>query len=138
MNELGLNVNQSQEHPTNGCAFIFPREPQLQLFLYPTAKDEEKQCLNQPDLSNLQPKNFFFNQHYGDKEKIPEDSVCTEMAFKLNYKKDELIALSEEMGLEIPATAKVVDLKILIESSDLFRDDIEFVKKLTLITNILE
>ncbi|GFR28656.1 DUF1758 domain-containing protein [Trichonephila clavata] len=40
------------------------------------------------------------------------------MAFKLNCKKTELIRLTEEMGLEIPAEAKVIQLKNLIVSSD--------------------
>ncbi|GFQ88671.1 hypothetical protein TNCT_347621 [Trichonephila clavata] len=57
------------------------------------------------------------------------------MAFKLNYKKTELIRLAEEMGLEIPAEAKVI-LKNLIESSDLYRDDIDFVREL--MSNIQE
>ncbi|GFQ70738.1 hypothetical protein TNCT_369541 [Trichonephila clavata] len=58
------------------------------------------------------------------------------MAFKLNYKKTELISLAEEMGLEIPAEAKVIQLKNLIESSDLYRDDIDFVREL--MSNIQE
>ncbi|GFQ72490.1 uncharacterized protein TNCT_713991 [Trichonephila clavata] len=58
------------------------------------------------------------------------------MAFKLNYKKTELIRLAEEMGLEIPAEAKVIQLKNLIESSDLYRDDIDFVREL--MSNIQE
>ncbi|GFQ93075.1 integrase catalytic domain-containing protein [Trichonephila clavata] len=56
--------------------------------------------------------------------------------FKLNYKKTELIRLAEEMGLEIPAEAKVIQLKNLIESSDLCRDDIDFVREL--MSNIQE
>ncbi|GBL74622.1 hypothetical protein AVEN_261756-1 [Araneus ventricosus] len=40
------------------------------------------------------------------------------------------------MGLTVPDKAKVVDLKALIESSDVYRDDIEFVRNL--IDNILE
>ncbi|GFR17572.1 hypothetical protein TNCT_240411 [Trichonephila clavata] len=58
------------------------------------------------------------------------------MAFKLNYKKTELIRLVEEMGLEIPAEAKVIQLKNLIESSDLYRNDIDFVREL--MSNIQE
>ncbi|GBM05447.1 hypothetical protein AVEN_94748-1 [Araneus ventricosus] len=58
------------------------------------------------------------------------------MSVKLNLRKDELIAIAEEMGLMVPAKAKVVDLKALIESSDVYRDDIEFVRNL--IGNILE
>ncbi|GBM74710.1 hypothetical protein AVEN_274846-1 [Araneus ventricosus] len=40
------------------------------------------------------------------------------------------------MGLTVPDKAKVVDLKDLIESSDVYRDDIELVRNL--IDNILE
>ncbi|GFR20942.1 DUF1758 domain-containing protein [Trichonephila clavata] len=40
------------------------------------------------------------------------------------------------MGLEIPAEAKVIQLKNLIESSDLYRDDIDFVREL--MSNIQE
>ncbi|GBN67718.1 hypothetical protein AVEN_88180-1, partial [Araneus ventricosus] len=50
--------------------------------------------------------------------------------------KDELIAIAEEMGLTVPDKAKVVDLKALIESSDVYRDDIELVRNL--IDTILE
>ncbi|GBO14678.1 hypothetical protein AVEN_39151-1 [Araneus ventricosus] len=50
--------------------------------------------------------------------------------------KDELIAIAEEMGLRVPDKAEVVDLKALIESSDVYKDDIEFVRNL--IDNILE
>ncbi|GBN85006.1 hypothetical protein AVEN_184929-1 [Araneus ventricosus] len=58
------------------------------------------------------------------------------MSLKLNLRKDELIAIAEEMGLMVPDKAKVVDLKALIESSDVYRDDIELVRNL--IDNILE
>ncbi|GBN77065.1 hypothetical protein AVEN_119549-1 [Araneus ventricosus] len=58
------------------------------------------------------------------------------MSLKLNLRKDELIAIAEEMGLTVPDKAKVVDLKSLIESSDVYKDDIEFVR--SLIDNILE
>ncbi|GFQ99890.1 integrase catalytic domain-containing protein [Trichonephila clavata] len=57
------------------------------------------------------------------------------MAFKLNYK-TELISLAEEMGLDIPVEAKVIQLKNLIESSNLYRDDIDFVREL--MSNIQE
>ncbi|GFQ75996.1 DUF1758 domain-containing protein [Trichonephila clavata] len=40
------------------------------------------------------------------------------------------------MALEIPAEAKVIQLKNLIESSDLYRDDIDFVREL--MSNIQE
>ncbi|GBO21357.1 hypothetical protein AVEN_263251-1 [Araneus ventricosus] len=58
------------------------------------------------------------------------------MSLKLNLRKDELVAIAEEMGLMVPDKAKVVDLKALIESSDVYRDDIELVRNL--IDNILE
>ncbi|GBM61426.1 hypothetical protein AVEN_145435-1 [Araneus ventricosus] len=58
------------------------------------------------------------------------------MSLKLNLRKDELIAIAEEMGLTVPDKAKVVDLKALIEFSDVYRDDIELVRNL--IDNILE
>ncbi|GFQ69004.1 DUF1758 domain-containing protein [Trichonephila clavata] len=58
------------------------------------------------------------------------------MAFKLNYKKTELIRLAEEIGLEIPDEAMVIKLKNLIESSDLYRDHIDFVREL--MSNIQE
>nr|XP_042908182.1 uncharacterized protein LOC122271326 [Parasteatoda tepidariorum] len=58
------------------------------------------------------------------------------MALKLNLKKDELITIAEELGLIIPENAKIVDLKRLIESSDEFKNDIEFLRDL--IENVLE
>jgi len=58
------------------------------------------------------------------------------MAVKLNLKKDELAKLAEELGLSVPAKAKVVELKTLIETSDLYKKDAEFVSNL--IDNILE
>ncbi|GBN18915.1 hypothetical protein AVEN_103327-1 [Araneus ventricosus] len=58
------------------------------------------------------------------------------MSVKLNLNKDELIAIAEEMGLTVPDKAKLVDLNSLIESSDVYRDDIELVRNL--IDNILE
>ncbi|GFW63257.1 integrase catalytic domain-containing protein [Trichonephila clavipes] len=52
------------------------------------------------------------------------------MALKLNLKKDELISIAVEMGLEIPSKAKIIDLKKLIESSAVYKNDIEFVRSL--------
>ncbi|GFS91203.1 hypothetical protein TNCV_577161 [Trichonephila clavipes] len=52
------------------------------------------------------------------------------MALKLNLKKDELISVAVEMGLEIPSKAKIIDLKKLIESSAVYKNDIEFVRSL--------
>ncbi|GFV99126.1 integrase catalytic domain-containing protein [Trichonephila clavipes] len=51
------------------------------------------------------------------------------MALKLNLKKDELISVAVEMGLEIPSKAKIIDLKKLIESSAVYKNDIEFIEK---------
>ncbi|GFS94153.1 integrase catalytic domain-containing protein [Trichonephila clavipes] len=58
------------------------------------------------------------------------------MALKLNLKKDELISVALEMGLEIPSKAKIIDLKKLIESSAVYKNDIEFV--CSLVENALE
>ncbi|GFY25783.1 integrase catalytic domain-containing protein [Trichonephila clavipes] len=58
------------------------------------------------------------------------------MALKLNLKKDELISVAVEMGLEIPSKAKIIDLKKLIESSAVYKNDIEFVRNL--VENALE
>ncbi|GFX66785.1 integrase catalytic domain-containing protein [Trichonephila clavipes] len=44
--------------------------------------------------------------------------------------KDELISVAVEMGLEIPSKAKIIDLKKLIESSAVYKNDIEFVRSL--------
>ncbi|GFX42709.1 integrase catalytic domain-containing protein [Trichonephila clavipes] len=51
-------------------------------------------------------------------------------------KKDELISVAVEMGLVIPNKAKIIDLKKLIESSAVYKDDIEFVR--SLVENALE
>ncbi|GFW11837.1 uncharacterized protein TNCV_4100481 [Trichonephila clavipes] len=58
------------------------------------------------------------------------------MALKLNLKKDELISVDVEMGLMIPSKAKIIDLKKLIESSAVYKNDIEFVR--SLVENALE
>ncbi|GFV97779.1 hypothetical protein TNCV_3076131 [Trichonephila clavipes] len=58
------------------------------------------------------------------------------MALKLNLKKDKLISVAVEMGLEIPSKAKIIDLKKLIESSAVYKNDIEFVR--SLVENALE
>ncbi|GFW64666.1 integrase catalytic domain-containing protein [Trichonephila clavipes] len=52
------------------------------------------------------------------------------MALKLNLKIDELISVAVEMGLVIPSKAKIIDLKKLIESSAVYKNDIEFVRSL--------
>ena len=53
-----------------------------------------------------------------------------------SLKKDELKLVAEELGLNVPSGAKVIDLKNLIETSDIYKEDIEFVQGL--IYNILE
>ncbi|GFW80482.1 integrase catalytic domain-containing protein [Trichonephila clavipes] len=58
------------------------------------------------------------------------------MALKFNLKKYELISVAVEMGLEIPSKAKIIDLKKLIESSAVYKNDIEFVR--SLVENALE
>ncbi|GFV24253.1 uncharacterized protein TNCV_3445061 [Trichonephila clavipes] len=58
------------------------------------------------------------------------------MALKLNLKKHELISVAVEMGLVIPSKAKLIDLKKLIESSAVYKNDIEFVR--SLVENALE
>ncbi|GFW83389.1 integrase catalytic domain-containing protein [Trichonephila clavipes] len=58
------------------------------------------------------------------------------MALKLNLKKDELISVAVEMGLEIPSKAKIIDFKKLIESNAVYKNDIEFVR--SLVENALE
>ncbi|GFX02944.1 integrase catalytic domain-containing protein [Trichonephila clavipes] len=52
------------------------------------------------------------------------------MALKLNLKKDELISVAVEMGLVIPSKAKIINLKELIGSSAVYKNDIEFVRSL--------
>ncbi|GFU77603.1 uncharacterized protein TNCV_3499751 [Trichonephila clavipes] len=58
------------------------------------------------------------------------------MVLKLNLKKDELISVAVEMGLDISSKAKIIDLKKLIESSAVYKNDIEFVR--SLVENALE
>ncbi|GFX43868.1 integrase catalytic domain-containing protein [Trichonephila clavipes] len=58
------------------------------------------------------------------------------MALKLNIKKDELISVAVEMGLVIPSKAKIIDLKNLIESSAVYKNNIEFMR--SLVENALE
>ncbi|GFW02809.1 hypothetical protein TNCV_3732091 [Trichonephila clavipes] len=54
----------------------------------------------------------------------------------VKLKKDELRLVSEEIGLTIPKDAKRVDLKWLIEESNVYKEDYEFVK--TVIEQVLE
>ncbi|KFM66111.1 hypothetical protein X975_10998, partial [Stegodyphus mimosarum] len=53
-----------------------------------------------------------------------------------SLKKDELMLVAEELGLVIPSRAKIVTLKTLIESSEVYGSDAEFVQNV--IDNILE
>ena len=53
-----------------------------------------------------------------------------------SLKKDELKLVAEELGLNIPSGAKVIDLKNLIENSDIYTKDFEFVQ--SVIDNILD
>lgn len=50
------------------------------------------------------------------------------MAILKGLKKDELLLVAEELGLNIPENPKMVDLKTLIESSDVFKSDKEFLQ----------
>ncbi len=56
-----------------------------------------------------------------------------------NYKtlkKEELKSLADELGLKYGEGARIIDLKVLIESSDIFKNDPEFVVNAT--NNILQ
>lgn len=57
------------------------------------------------------------------------------MSFK-TLKKDDLKIIAEELGLEIPNGAKIVHLKELIENSEIYKSDMEFVQGV--IDNIIE
>lgn len=46
----------------------------------------------------------------------------------LKLKKDELRLVAEELNLDVPEGAKIVELKCLIENSDIYKSDIELVK----------
>ncbi|GFS80409.1 dual 3',5'-cyclic-AMP and -GMP phosphodiesterase 11 [Trichonephila clavipes] len=56
--------------------------------------------------------------------------------FHIKYDKDELISVAVEMRLVITSKAKIIDLKRLIESSAVYKNDIEFVR--SLVENALE
>ncbi|GFR08132.1 integrase catalytic domain-containing protein [Trichonephila clavata] len=58
------------------------------------------------------------------------------MSIVVKLKKDELKLVAVEIGLTVPRDAKRVDLKRLIEESDVFKEDYEFVK--TVIEQVLE
>ncbi|GFR12274.1 integrase catalytic domain-containing protein [Trichonephila clavata] len=58
------------------------------------------------------------------------------MSIVAKLKKNELKLVVDEIGLTVPGDAKMVDLKRLIEESDVFKEDYEFVK--TVIEQVLE
>ncbi|GFW06509.1 uncharacterized protein TNCV_2188421 [Trichonephila clavipes] len=58
------------------------------------------------------------------------------MSKVVKLKRDELKIVAEEIGLTVPRDAKMVDLKWLIEESDVFKKDYEFLK--TVIEQVLE
>ncbi|GFS61924.1 hypothetical protein TNIN_358741 [Trichonephila inaurata madagascariensis] len=45
-----------------------------------------------------------------------------------SLKKDELLLVAEELGLDIPQNPKIIELKKLIESSEIFETDKEFLQ----------
>ncbi|GFS68266.1 uncharacterized protein TNCV_5028661 [Trichonephila clavipes] len=45
-----------------------------------------------------------------------------------SLKKDELLLVAEELGLDIPQNPKIIVLKNLIESSEIFETDKEFLQ----------
>ncbi|GFR23873.1 integrase catalytic domain-containing protein, partial [Trichonephila clavata] len=58
------------------------------------------------------------------------------MSIVSKLKKDELKLVAEKIGLTVPGDAKMIDLKRLIEESDVFKEDYEFVK--SVIEQVLE
>ncbi|GFQ83441.1 hypothetical protein TNCT_699601 [Trichonephila clavata] len=50
--------------------------------------------------------------------------------------KNELKLVAEKIGLTVPVDAKMIDLNRLIEESDVFKEDYEFVK--SVIEQVLE
>ncbi|KAF8791615.1 hypothetical protein HNY73_006456 [Argiope bruennichi] len=58
------------------------------------------------------------------------------MALLKNLKKDELVLVAEELGLELPVNPKILDLRRIIESSDVFKTDKEFIQ--SVINYVLE
>ncbi|GFX13273.1 nucleic-acid-binding protein from transposon X-element [Trichonephila clavipes] len=52
------------------------------------------------------------------------------MSLIANLKKDELKLVAEELTLTVPDNAKVLDLKILIESSEVYKKETELVKNI--------
>ncbi|GFQ93291.1 integrase catalytic domain-containing protein [Trichonephila clavata] len=58
------------------------------------------------------------------------------MSIVSKLKKNELKLVAEKIGLTVPGDAKLIDLKRLIEESDVFKEDYEFVK--SVIEQVLE
>ncbi|GFX88645.1 hypothetical protein TNCV_2660561 [Trichonephila clavipes] len=58
------------------------------------------------------------------------------MSLVVKLKRDELRLVAEEIGLTVPRDAKMFYLKRLIEESDVFKEDYEFVK--TVIDQVVE
>ncbi|GFR15067.1 uncharacterized protein TNCT_626461 [Trichonephila clavata] len=58
------------------------------------------------------------------------------MSIVAKLKKNELKLVAEEIGLTVPGDVKRIDLKRLIEESEMFKEDYEFVK--TVIEQVLE
>ncbi|GFQ82942.1 integrase catalytic domain-containing protein [Trichonephila clavata] len=58
------------------------------------------------------------------------------MSIVSKLKKNELKLVAEKIGLTVPGDAKMIDLKRLIEESDVFKEDYEFVK--SVIEQVLE
>ncbi|GFR19565.1 uncharacterized protein TNCT_149271 [Trichonephila clavata] len=58
------------------------------------------------------------------------------MSIVSKLKKNELKLVAENIGLTVPRDAKMIDLKRLIEESDVFKEDYEFVK--SVIEQVLE
>ncbi|GFX45182.1 uncharacterized protein TNCV_3432301 [Trichonephila clavipes] len=58
------------------------------------------------------------------------------MSLVVKLKRDELKLAAEEIGLTVPRDAKMFYLKRLIEESDVFKEDYEFVK--TVIEQVVE
>ncbi|GFR25376.1 uncharacterized protein TNCT_425541 [Trichonephila clavata] len=58
------------------------------------------------------------------------------MSIVSKLKKNELKLVAEKIGLTVPGDAKMIDLNRLIEESDVFKEDYEFVK--SVIEQVLE
>ncbi|GFY08294.1 hypothetical protein TNCV_1357011 [Trichonephila clavipes] len=54
--------------------------------------------------------------------------LCVKVSTIKSLKKDELLLVAEELGLDIPQNPKIIVLKNLIESSEIFETDKEFLQ----------